>query len=162
VIALTKNGILNSNVEIAGRNGWKLFNYGVTEFIDKKRRIDGSWYMPMIRQLHVILVDPQVTLLRDDVKRKVADACASIYAVHAALRLPLLKSGVAKYQDTVNGCLDKIVGSYLTLQPTLHIWSSKMLRFMDFEQTCSKATALPNATRLNYIDHGTGETRAGI
>ena len=128
MIALAKNGILNSNVELAGRNEWKLFNYGVTEFLDKKRRIDGSWYMPMIRQLHVILVDPQVTLLRDDVKRKVADACTSIYAVRAALRLPLLKSDIAKYQDTVNGCLDKIIGSYLTLQPTLNTWSSNMLR----------------------------------
>jgi len=107
VIAFAKNGILNSNVELGGRNGWKLFRYGVSEFIERKRRIDGSWYMPMIRQLHVILVDPQVELLRDDVKRKVADACISIYEVHAALRLPLLKSGTTEYQGTVNGCLDK-------------------------------------------------------
>ena len=60
---MATNGVLNSNVELPGRSGWKLFRHGVTEYVVMKRRIDGSWYMPMIRQLHVVLVDPDVTLL---------------------------------------------------------------------------------------------------
>jgi hypothetical protein len=112
VIALATNGVLNSNVELSGRNGWKLFRHGLTEYIVKKRRIDGSWYMPMIRQLHVILVDPFVTILPDNMKRQVASACNRIYKVHAALRLPLPKTELTAYQDNVNACLEEIVGSF--------------------------------------------------
>ena len=107
---MAKNGILNSNVELSGRNGWKLFRHEVTEYIVQKRRIDGSWYMPMIRQLHVVLVGPCVTILPDNMKRKVASACNRIYQVHAALRLPLAKTGLTAYQDNVNSCLEEVVG----------------------------------------------------
>ena len=78
----------------------------------QKRRIDGSWYMSMIRQLHVVLVDPLVTILPDNMKRKVASACNRIYQVHAALRLPLAKTALKAYQDNVNACLEEVVGSF--------------------------------------------------
>ena len=109
---MAKHGVLNSNVELSGRNGWKLFRHGLTEYIVLKRRIDGSWCMPMIRQLHVILVDPCVTILSDKMKRQVASACNRIYQVHAALRLPLAKTGLTAYQDNVNACLKEVVGSF--------------------------------------------------
>ena len=109
---MAKHGVLNSNVELPGRNGWKLFRHGLTEYIVKRRRIDGSWYMPMIRQLHVILVDPSVTILPDKMKRQVTSACNRIYKVHAALRLPLAKTGLTAYQDNVNSCLEEVVGSF--------------------------------------------------
>ena len=111
-MAIATNGVLNSNVELSGRNGWKLFRHGVTEYVVKKRRIDGSWYMPMIRQLHVVLVDPAVTLLPGNMKQKVASACNRIYEVHAALRLPVAKTQLTAYQDTVNTCLEEFVGLF--------------------------------------------------
>ena len=118
MLAFVTKGVANSNVELSARNGWKLFPHGVTEFIVMKRRIDGSWWMPIIRQLHVILVDPSVTILPDDVKALVASACTSIYAVHAALRLPVPKMGLPAYQAQIDTCLEKIVGLFKNFSPS--------------------------------------------
>jgi len=55
VLKVASSNTLNSNVEMGERSGFKLFNHGVTDYLSKKRRIDGGWYISILRHLHVAL-----------------------------------------------------------------------------------------------------------
>ena len=160
-MAFVMKGVTNSNVELPARNGWKLFPHGVTEFIVMRRRIDGSWWMPIIRQLHVILIDPLVTILPDDVKALVARACTSIYAVHAALRLPVPKTGLVAYQAQIDTCLDQIVGTFLGPFPSLHICQSSVPYLLMCSQVSTETSVLQSACQLSSIGRGIGLLREG-
>jgi hypothetical protein len=55
VMDVANQHTLNSNVEIKERSGFKLFPHGVTDYLLKKRCIDGGWYISILRHLHVVL-----------------------------------------------------------------------------------------------------------
>jgi hypothetical protein len=69
VLKVASSHTLNSNVELGERSGFKLFRHGITDYLLKKRRIDGGWYISILRHLHVALctttrscLSPQYTL----------------------------------------------------------------------------------------------------
>lgn len=43
----------NKNVELNGRDNFKLFQHGITHFIRKVRRIDGGWHISIARHLQI-------------------------------------------------------------------------------------------------------------
>ena len=55
VLKVASSHALNSNVELGERSGFKLFRHGITNYLLKKRRIDGGWYISILRHLHVAL-----------------------------------------------------------------------------------------------------------
>jgi hypothetical protein len=94
----------NTNVEIGERSGFRIFRHGVTDYLQKKRRIDGGWYISILRHLHVVLCT--TTVFFQPVERKlVAAACALCIKVHCNLRLPLAKANVDAYQEDINKLL---------------------------------------------------------
>ena len=55
VLQVATSHTQNSNVELGERSGFKLFRHGVSDYLLKKRRIDGGWYISILRHLHVAL-----------------------------------------------------------------------------------------------------------
>jgi hypothetical protein len=37
----------NNNVELGGRNTFKFFQFGISNILHKKRRVDGGWHIAM-------------------------------------------------------------------------------------------------------------------
>ena len=99
---------LNSNVEIGERSGFKLFKHGVTEYLLKSRRIDGGWYISILRHLHVVLCTT-TDFFRPRERELVAQACNQCIKVHAALRLPLLKVNIGNYEADIDRLLELAV-----------------------------------------------------
>jgi hypothetical protein len=90
-------------VELGGRDGFKLFRNGITNYIRGHRRIDGGWHIAMSRQLHVFLCTSD--LLSLDTKRKLGRAYHLLFEVHSLLRMPVAKQKLTEYQDTINELL---------------------------------------------------------
>jgi len=108
VVNVAGTNTLNSNVEIGERSGFKLFRHGVTEYLLKSRRIDGGWYISILRHLHVaVCTTPD--FFQPTERAKVAAACLMCYKVHAALRLPLKKDNLDEYQDDIDTLLELAV-----------------------------------------------------
>lgn len=97
----------NKNVELNGRDNFKLFQHGITHFIRQVRRIDGGWHISMARHLQIFLGN--TNMIGTASKDKYAVAYDLIFAVHTNLRLPVLKRGLTDYQDTINGLLNILV-----------------------------------------------------
>ena len=93
----------NKNVELGGRDGFKLFRHGITGYIRGHRRIDGGWHIAMARQLNVFLCTSQ--WLTAPTKRKLGQAYHLLFEVHSALRMPVPKQKLQEYQDTINELL---------------------------------------------------------
>ena len=91
---------LNANVELRGRGAFVLFPFGVTEFLLQPRRIDGSWYVSILRRLWVVLCGSTSFFLRPE-RLQVASAIATCLKVHASLRHPVLKAELGLYQDQI-------------------------------------------------------------
>ena len=53
----------NKNVELGGRDGFKLFQYGVTGYIWGLRRIDGGWHIAIARHLHLFMCTSDILTL---------------------------------------------------------------------------------------------------
>jgi hypothetical protein len=90
-------------VELGGRDGFKLFRHGITNYIRGHRRIDGGWHIAMARHLHVYLCTSD--LLSEATKRKLGQAYHLLFEVHSALRNPVPKHQLQAYQQTINGLL---------------------------------------------------------
>ena len=55
-LALARQMPSNKNVELGGRDGFKLFKHGVTQYmLPKVRRINGGWWIAIARQLSIFL-----------------------------------------------------------------------------------------------------------
>ena len=90
------------------RSGFKAFPHGITDYLRKNRRIDGGWYISIIRHFHVIMcVDNQFLPSRE--RAQVAFACDLCVQVHVNLKTPLHKNNVQEYQETINALLDIVV-----------------------------------------------------
>jgi hypothetical protein len=98
----------NGNVELGERSGLKLFNHGITEYLLNFRRIDGGWYISMIRQLQVCLCTTN-EYFNAVLRRDVAVAMELCIKVHTNLRLRVKKTEIQQYQDTINELLDRSV-----------------------------------------------------
>jgi hypothetical protein len=87
VLKIASSDTQNSNVEVGERSGFKLFRHGVTDYLLKKRRIDGGWYISILRHLHVVLCTS--TQFFPSIERaKVAAACTLCAKVHAGCVVP--------------------------------------------------------------------------
>jgi len=108
VMQVSSEVTLNANVELRGRGAFVLFPFGVTEFLLQPRRIDGSWYVSILRHLWVVLCGSTSFFLRPE-RLQVASAIATCLKVHASLRHPVLKTELGLYQDDINSMLDQTV-----------------------------------------------------
>ena len=97
----------NKNVELGGRDGFKLFKYGITGYIRGKRRIDGGWHIAIARHLHLFLCT--TSLLTLPKKKILGRAYHLLFEVHASLRMPVLKQELPEYQHNINELLATMV-----------------------------------------------------
>ena len=117
VFDIVQMGTENSNVELNERSGFKSFPHGITDYLAKSRRIDGGWYISMIRHFHVLLCsDGEFFPPRE--RAKVAFACDLCVKVHVTLKTPLLKTRLQEYQMEINALLELIVGICKDSTPT--------------------------------------------
>jgi hypothetical protein len=105
----------NKNVEVNGRDNFKLFQHGITHFIRQVRRIDGGWHISIARHLQIFLGN--TNMIGTASKEKYAVAYGLVFAVHTNLRLPVLKQGLQDYQDTINELLNALVDICLPSTP---------------------------------------------
>ena len=98
----------NGNVEIGERSGLKLFRHGITEYLLNFRRIDGGWYISMIRQLQVCLCTT-AEYFSPVQRREVAKALELCVMVHNNVRAPVLKTELGEYQSVINELLRRSV-----------------------------------------------------
>jgi hypothetical protein len=76
----------------------------VTEYLRNSRRIDGGWYISILRHLHVALCSTHQFFLPYE-RAKVAATCTLCVEVHYSLRLPVKKENIQEYQETINQLL---------------------------------------------------------
>jgi hypothetical protein len=93
----------NKNVELGGRDGFKLFPYGVSGYVRGHRRIDGGWHIAIARHLHIFMCTSDLLTLPK--KKKIGKAYELLFQIYAALRMPLVKHEIAAYQNTINELL---------------------------------------------------------
>jgi hypothetical protein len=104
-VALGHNA--NTNVELGGRNTFKFFPFGISNILQKKRRVDGGWHIAMARHMHVYFGN--VDYLSTETKVKIGRAYTLLYRVESGLRAPLEKTKVSDYQALINRLLTVIV-----------------------------------------------------
>ena len=97
----------NKNVELNGRDTFKLFQHGITHFVRKGRRIDGGWHVSIARHLQVFLGNTD--MISDATKGKFARVYDLLFHVHSSLRLPVRRDQLRDYQQTINDLLDAMV-----------------------------------------------------
>ena len=107
-MGIAKSSAENCNVELGERSGFKRFHHGITDFLRNFRRIDGGWYISMIRQLHVCLCTTN-EFLPPNIRREVALALELCVKVHTSLRCPVRKDALESYQDDINELLRRNV-----------------------------------------------------
>ena len=101
-------GTQNSNVEMGERSGFKVFPHGITDYIRNNRRIDGGWWISIVRHMHVLLcADGEFFPPRE--RAQIAFACDLCVKVHVNLKNPLHKNRIAEYQLEINALLQLIV-----------------------------------------------------
>ena len=83
VLALAAACPSNKNVELGGRDGFKLFHYGLTSYIRGKRRIDGGWHIAIARHLHLFLCTSDLMTLPQ--KKKLGRAYHLLFQVQLVL-----------------------------------------------------------------------------
>jgi hypothetical protein len=96
----------NINVEIRERDGFRCFSHGVSSYVLSEKRIDGGWHVSIARHFRIFLCT--TTLLRNNTKKLYARAYCLLFTVHAALRMPLLKTQLGQYQANINELLHYI------------------------------------------------------
>jgi hypothetical protein len=97
----------NNNVELGGRNTFKFFQFGISNILHKKRRVDGGWHIAMARHMHVYFCNADY--LSVETKQQISRAYTLLYRVESGLRVPLEKTKVAEYQGTINRLLRALV-----------------------------------------------------
>ena len=107
IVALGRETAANKNVELGGRDGFKKFHHGVTNWICKVRRINGGWHISIARQLHVFF--STTPLLTPALRLQISETYCLLFRTHAFLRNPLKKVDLREYQGTINNLLDRMV-----------------------------------------------------
>ena len=89
------------NAELGGRDGMKVFAHGITCYmLPKIRRINGGWWVSIARQLRIFLCCTDIISV--ETRKKLSNALRLLLRVHHALRGPVLKNELQKYDDTIN------------------------------------------------------------
>jgi len=107
-MSIARSSADNCNVELGERSGFKRFNHGITDFLRNFRRIDGGWYISMVRQLHVCLCTT-TEYFNATTRRDIAKAFETCVRVHTNLRCPVRKDGLKDYQWLINDLLTIMV-----------------------------------------------------
>ena len=94
------------------------FPFGITDWLRSHRRIDGGWYIAMIRQLQVCLCTTDAFFTAPK-RLEVASAFEMCIKVHGSLRLPVRKDGLALYQADINELLRMTVDICTPSTPSL-------------------------------------------
>jgi hypothetical protein len=97
----------NKNVELNGRDTFKLFRHGITHMIIKSRRIDGGWHISMAR--HLQLFFGTTNMISRATKVKFARVYGLLFIVHSILRMPVLRVNLTQYQTYINDLLESMV-----------------------------------------------------
>jgi hypothetical protein len=103
VCKVAKNTGGNKNVELNGRDTFKLFRHGISHMIINSRRIDGGWHISMARHLQVFV--GTTDLISSATKAKFAKVYDLLFNVHAGLRLPVPRTHLGQYQETIDDLL---------------------------------------------------------
>ena len=107
-LALARQMPSNKNVELGGRDGFKLFKHGVTQYmLPKVRRINGGWWIAIARQLSIFLCVTDI--ISDITRKKFCTALNLLFEVHHALRNYVHKRHLAEYQTNINTLLTALV-----------------------------------------------------
>ena len=98
----------NKNVELGGRDGFKLFQHGVTSYmLPKVRRINGGWWISIARQLKIFFCITKI--VSDTTRAKFCDALSLLFEVHHGLRNPVHKTDLDSYQGKIDFLLTTLV-----------------------------------------------------
>jgi hypothetical protein len=98
----------SKNVELGGRDGTKYLKHGVTAFmVPKIRRINGGWWISIARQFRIFYCFTD--LVGDATRKRYGNALHLLLQVHHALRDPLYKGDLNKYDDTISQLLDAMI-----------------------------------------------------
>jgi hypothetical protein len=95
--------VSNKNVELGGKNGFKLSYNGIAHWIRKQISVDSGFHIAMARQMNVFLCTME--LLPMEMKQLFGSAYSLLFQVHANLRMPVRKLHIAEYQDTIDTLL---------------------------------------------------------
>ena len=95
--------ITNKNIELRGKNGFKLFNTGISHIVRNGISVDGAYHISMARHLHVYLCN--LDLLPTAIRQKLGRAYELLFQVHNNLRLPVKKTDIHAYQSIVDSLL---------------------------------------------------------
>lgn len=103
VVNVARQNVTNKNVELRGKNGFKLFPNGIAHIIRNGISVDGSFHIAMARHLHVYLCN--LELLPMDMQQTFGRAYELLLQVHTSLRLPVPKCELKKYQNTIDSLM---------------------------------------------------------
>ena len=103
VVNVARQNVTNKNVELRGKNGFKLFPNGIAHIIRNGISVDGSFHIAMARHLHVYLCN--LEHLPMDMQQTFGRAYELLFQVHTSLRLPVPKCELKKYQNTIDSLM---------------------------------------------------------
>jgi hypothetical protein len=87
VVAVARQNVTNKNVELRGKNSFKLFTNGISHYIRNGISVDGTFHVAMSRHMHVYLCN--VECLPVAMKQKFGRAYELLFQVHNNLRMPV-------------------------------------------------------------------------
>ena len=103
VETVATQNVCNKNVELRGKNGFKLFPKGIAHIIRNEISVDGAFHIAMARHLHVYLCN--VDILPVEMKQTFGRAYELLFKVHASLRLPVKKNDLQEYQNNIDSLM---------------------------------------------------------
>ena len=98
---VARQNVINKNVELRGKNGFKLFPKGIAHIIRNGISVDGSFHIAMARYLHVYLCNLEPM----DMQQMFGRAYELLFQVHSILRLPVKKCELKAYQNTIDSLM---------------------------------------------------------
>ena len=102
-MTVARENVNNKNVELRGKNSFKLFTNGISHWIRNGISVDGGYHIAMARHLHVYICNLEYLPLV--MKQKFGRAYELLMEVHNNLRMPLKKVNLGEYQNTIDSLL---------------------------------------------------------
>ena len=115
IIDIARSTTPSKNIQLGGRDGFKTFSHGITNWIRKKRRIDGGWHIAMARQLRLFFCT--TALLTPELQIQIGEAYDLLMKVHTAVRIAVPKNSLPVYQAVINDLLDAMVNCRAVCPP---------------------------------------------
>jgi len=102
-VTVARENVNNKNVELRGKNSFKLFTNGISHWIRNGISVDGGYHIAMARHLHVYICNLEYLPLV--MKQKFGRAYELLMEVHNNLRMPVKKVNLGEYQNTIDSLL---------------------------------------------------------